>query len=72
MSALPGLDPVPVFRIGRGRTWHRARVVIEPPTGRAADQRVVVKSRCGLVRDADEGFTETFGLPTCAECGAAA
>lgn len=58
------MTPVPVFRLGRKRTTHRARVLIE-------DNRVVVRSACGLLRDVDEGFTETFGFPTCDECGEA-
>lgn len=61
MSAETLLDPVPVFRIGRGRTTHRARVLIE-------DGRVVVRSRCGLLRDVGQGFTETLGFPTCEKC----
>lgn len=60
MSTL--LDPVPVVRIGRAKTLHRFRVLIEeqPP-------RVVVRTRCGI-RWSDE-FTETFGFPTCEDCG---
>lgn len=65
MSAptLDGLRPVPVLRIGRERTLHRPRVLIE-------GQRVVVRTRCG--RDPlPGGFTETTGIPTCDECGEA-
>lgn len=54
------MDPVPTFRIGRKRTLHRVRVLIE-------DNRVVVRTRCGIDPTA-EGFTETFGIPTCDEC----
>ncbi|WP_181312493.1 hypothetical protein [Nocardioides campestrisoli] len=53
--------PAAIFRIGRGRTWHRARVLIE-------SGRVVVRSQCGLLRGVGDGFTETFGYPTCSDC----
>lgn len=61
---LPTADPAPIFRLGRGRTWHRARVLIE-------DGKVVVRSACGLLREAEDGFTEAFGFVTCEKCGEA-
>lgn len=56
----------PVFRIGRTRTWHLAKVLIEDDANGQA--RVVVRSRCGLERGE---FTETYAIPTCEACVAA-
>ena len=50
----------PVRRLGRKRTLHLSRVLIE-------DRQVVVRTRCGI-RYADGEFTEAFGVPTCSEC----
>ena len=61
------LTPRPTLRIGRSRTLHLPRVLIEPPTGNAADQRVVLRTRCGLDPIGD-GFTETYGIATCEAC----
>ena len=55
------LTPMPVLKIGRKHALHLARVLIE-------DGRVVVRTRCGLSSPVDEGFTETFGFPSCTEC----
>ena len=52
--------PRAVMKLGRKRTLHLPRVLIE-------DQAVVIRTRCGLDPLAD-GFTETFGLPTCETC----
>lgn len=54
------LDPVPVLRIGRKTALHRTRVLIE-------DNRVVIRTACGL-DPVVEGFTESFGIPTCDDC----
>lgn len=56
------LSAVPVMRIGRKRTQHLHRVLIE-------DNAVVIRTRCGL-DPTEEGWTETFGFPTCDECRA--
>jgi hypothetical protein len=54
----------PVLRIGRKRTTHSPRVLIE-------DGAVVLRTRCGL-DPLPDGFTETFeGLIGCDECRAA-
>jgi hypothetical protein len=59
-DALPHLDPVPVLHLRRRRTLHRVRILIE-------DRRVVIRTACGLDPTRD-GFTETFGVPTCTAC----
>jgi hypothetical protein len=56
------LTPVPVLRLGRRKTNHRARVLIE-------GNRVVIRTRCGL-DPLTTGFTETFGFPSCDSCEA--
>ncbi|HET9829000.1 MAG TPA: hypothetical protein VFQ11_10880 [Nocardioidaceae bacterium] len=58
-------NPMPAFRIGRQRTTHRARVLIE-------DGKVVIRAACGLLRDVEDGFTESFGWTTCSDCEAQA
>lgn len=51
-----------IVRIGRQRTAHMPRVLIE-------DNAVVVRTRCGtLLTPCLEGFTETYGIPSCLEC----
>ncbi len=62
MSEEALIEQAPTMRIGRKRTLHRVRVLIE-------DERVVIRTRCGL-DPTDEGFTETFGIPTCDDCEA--
>jgi hypothetical protein len=57
------LTPRATLRIGRKRTLHLPRVLIE-------DNRVVIRTRCGL-DPLPEGFTETFAIPTCDDCEAA-
>lgn len=54
------LSAVPTLRIGRARTTHRPRVLIE-------DGRVVIRTAC-LLDPTDQGFTETFGFVTCDKC----
>lgn len=61
MSSSLFADPMPVTRLGRSRTLHLHRVLIE-------DGKVVVRTACGLDRDADRGFSEEFGVPTCEPC----
>lgn len=51
MSTLPIGDIGPMLRIGRARTWHRPRIVIE-------GKKVVLRTQCGL--DTGEGFAETI------------
>lgn len=62
-DTLPTMDLRPIFRIGRGRIWHIARVLIEDDSNGHA--HVVVRARCGMERTE---WTETFGIPTCEEC----
>lgn len=62
-DALPDLEPVPVLHLRRRRTLHRVRILIE-------DHRVVIRTGCGLDPTRD-GFTETFGVPTCPACAEA-
>lgn len=59
------LAPTLVYRLGRTRTWHRARVLIE-----GEPKRVVVRTACGI-RFADGDWTETMGFLSCADCEAA-
>ncbi len=59
MSTLPIGDIGPMLRIGRARTWHRPRIVIE-------GKKVVLRTQCGL--DTGEGFAETSGVATCSTC----
>lgn len=54
------VTPGTVLRIGRKRTQHQPRVLIE-------DNRVVIRTRCGL-NPLPEGFTETTGFVTCDDC----
>lgn len=53
------LNPVPVVRIGRSRTQHLLRVLIE-------DRAVVVRTRCGL--DIGDDRKHLDGFPTCDAC----
>lgn len=55
------LTPVPTLRLGRKRTLHRYKLDIE-------DNRVIVRTRCGLDIDENEGFEETYAIPTCDGC----
>lgn len=52
----------PVLTIGRSRTQHSPRVLIE-------GQCVVIRTRCGI-DPLDQGFTERHGYITCDECAA--
>lgn len=52
--------PGTVLRVGRKRTQHAPRVLIE-------GNRVVIRTRCG-VDPLPEGFTETTGYVTCEAC----
>lgn len=54
------LTPRTVMRIGRKRTQHLPRVLIE-------GKNVVLRTRCGI-DPLDEGWTETAGFPTCEAC----
>jgi hypothetical protein len=54
------LTPGPVLRIGRKRTNHRPRVLIE-------GKRVVIRTACGL-DPLGEGFVEESGFVTCDDC----
>lgn len=63
------LSAKPVIRFGRTRTQHDFRVLIEPPTGRAADQQVVVRTCCGLMVSGIEDAQQVQGFVTCEECG---
>ena len=58
------LSPMPTLRLGRKHTLHRVRVLIE-------DNHVVIRTGCGI-DPLIEGFTETYGIPTCDDCEAAA
>ena len=60
MDELALLTPGPTLHIGRTKTLHKPRVLIE-------DSRVVVRTRCGL-DPVTQGFTETFGIATCSAC----
>lgn len=61
MSALaPELETRTVMRVGRKRTQHLPRVLIE---GKA----VVIRTRCGI-DPLVFGWTETHGVPTCDAC----
>lgn len=53
---------VPTIRIGRKRTTHHPRILIE-------DNRVILRTRCGL-NPLTDGFTETHGYVTCEPCEA--
>ncbi len=58
---LDALSPLRlVRRLGRARTWHLSRVLIE-------DGRVVIRTQCGL-QTTDGEWTETVGVPTCDDC----
>ena len=57
------LSPTTVMRIGRKRTQHRIRVLIE-------ENRVVIRTTCGL-DPLPDSFVETSGFVTCDACGAA-
>lgn len=54
------LTPQSAARIGHKQTLHRQRVLIE-------DGAVVLQTRCGIP-STTEGWTRTYGIPTCDEC----
>lgn len=57
------MQPGVLIRVGRARMFHRGRVVIR-------DMKVIVITQCGIERDVTrDGYTETFGGPTCSACG---
>ncbi|WP_346007428.1 hypothetical protein [Janibacter terrae] len=60
MTLAPELDTRTVMRIGRKRTQHLPRVLIE-------DGHVVLRTRCGIDPLGD-GWTETHGIATCDAC----